>query len=68
VLDFDINALKDPLAKKCASRASLLTGNGDPQGAQMILFPLMTTWMWFQIFTASPLPSSGRPLEARIER
>jgi hypothetical protein len=26
----------------------------------MILFPLMTTWMWFQIFTASPLLSSGR--------
>jgi hypothetical protein len=29
----------------------------------MILFPLMTTWIWFQIFTASPLLSSGRPLE-----
>jgi hypothetical protein len=29
----------------------------------MILFPLMTAWMWFQIFTASPLPSSGRPVE-----
>lgn len=28
----------------------------------MILFPLMTTWMWFQILTASPLPSSGRPV------
>jgi len=26
----------------------------------MILFPLITTWMWFQIFTASPLPSAGR--------
>jgi hypothetical protein len=26
----------------------------------MIIFPLMTTWMWFQIITASPLPSSGR--------
>jgi hypothetical protein len=26
----------------------------------MILFPLMTTWMWFQILTASPLPSSER--------
>jgi hypothetical protein len=25
----------------------------------MILFPLMTTWMWFQILTASPLPSPG---------
>ena len=22
----------------------------------MILFPLMITWMWFQIFKASPLP------------
>jgi hypothetical protein len=29
----------------------------------MILLPLMTTWMWFQIFTASPLLSSGRPVE-----
>jgi hypothetical protein len=29
----------------------------------MILLPLMTTWMWFQIFTASPLPSSGRLAE-----
>jgi hypothetical protein len=30
------------------------------EGLQMILFPLIATWMWFQIFTASPLPSSGR--------
>jgi hypothetical protein len=29
----------------------------------MIIFPLMTTWTWFQIFTASPLPFSGRPVE-----
>jgi len=29
----------------------------------MILLPLITTWMWFQIFTASPLPTSGRPVE-----
>jgi hypothetical protein len=29
--------------------------NSNPQGAQMILFPLMTTWMWFQVFKASPL-------------
>jgi hypothetical protein len=29
----------------------------------MILFPLMTAWMWLQIFTASPLLSSGRPVE-----
>jgi hypothetical protein len=29
----------------------------------MILFNLMTTWMWFQIFTASPLLCSGRPLK-----
>ena len=28
----------------------------------MIIFPLITTWMWFQIITASPLPSSGRPV------
>ncbi len=29
----------------------------------MILYPLLTTWMWFQIFTASPLLSSGRPVD-----
>jgi hypothetical protein len=29
----------------------------------MILFYLMTPWMWFQIFTASPLLSSGRLVE-----
>jgi hypothetical protein len=29
----------------------------------MILFSLMTSWIWFQIFTASPLLSSGRPVE-----
>jgi hypothetical protein len=29
----------------------------------MILLPVMTTWMWLQIFTASPLPFSGRPIE-----
>ena len=29
----------------------------------MIIFPLITTWMWFQVITASPLPSSGRPVE-----
>jgi hypothetical protein len=23
----------------------------------MILFPLMVTWIWLQIFTASPLPA-----------
>jgi len=23
----------------------------------MILLPLMTAWMWFQILTASPLPA-----------
>jgi hypothetical protein len=26
----------------------------------MILFPLMSTWMWFQIFTASLLSSNHR--------
>jgi hypothetical protein len=26
----------------------------------MILFSLMTAWMWFQIFTASPLLSLNR--------
>jgi hypothetical protein len=26
----------------------------------MILFPLMSTWMWFQIFTASLLSSNRR--------
>jgi hypothetical protein len=29
----------------------------------MIIFALITTWMWFQIITASPLPSSGRLVE-----
>jgi hypothetical protein len=29
----------------------------------MILFPLMTTWMWFQIFAVSPLLSSSAPVE-----
>ena len=29
----------------------------------MIIFPLITTWMWFQIFTASLLPCLGRPVE-----
>jgi hypothetical protein len=29
----------------------------------MILFPLIASWMWFQIVTASPLPSSGRRVE-----
>jgi hypothetical protein len=28
----------------------------------MVLFPFMTTWMWFQILTASPIPSWGGPL------
>lgn len=26
----------------------------------MIIFPLITAWMWLQIITASPLPFSGR--------
>ncbi len=29
----------------------------------MILFPLMTTWIWFQILTAAPLLTSGRLVE-----
>jgi hypothetical protein len=29
----------------------------------MIIFPLIASWMWFQIFTASPLRSSDRPVE-----
>jgi hypothetical protein len=29
----------------------------------MILFPLITTWMWFQIFTASP---GAVPLRAAL--
>jgi len=28
-----------------------------------IIFPLITSWMWFQIITASLLPSSGCPVE-----
>jgi hypothetical protein len=35
----------------------------NPRGAQMILFPLVTAWMWFQIFTVSPPSSSRRLLE-----
>ena len=31
----------------------------------MIIFPLITTWMWLQIITASPLPSSGRRYHLR---
>jgi hypothetical protein len=27
----------------------------------MILFPLMISWVWFQIFTASPLVFSADP-------
>lgn len=38
-------------------------GNDKPRAAQMILFSLMTAWMWFQIFTASPLLSSGLAVE-----
>jgi hypothetical protein len=30
---------------------------GNLQGAQMILFPLITTWMWFQTFETSSIPS-----------
>ena len=33
----------------------------------MILFPLMTTWIWFQILTASPLASSGLDAEFRVD-
>jgi hypothetical protein len=29
---------------------------GSQEVAQMILFPLMTAWMWFQMFEASSLP------------
>jgi hypothetical protein len=29
----------------------------------MILFTLITTWIGFQIFVASPLLCSGRPVE-----
>jgi hypothetical protein len=34
----------------------------------MILFPLMISWVWFQIFTASPLVFSAPPLEDLFER
>jgi hypothetical protein len=33
----------------------------------MIIFPLITTWMWFQIMTASPLAFSSRPVEDSSE-
>jgi hypothetical protein len=29
----------------------------------MIIFQLITIWMWFQIMTASPLAFSSRPVE-----
>ena len=29
----------------------------------MILFPLMATWMWLQLFAASPISCSGRSVE-----
>jgi hypothetical protein len=58
VLDSEINAFNDLLATKCGSFTS--SGNGNPRGTQMILYPLMTTWIWFQIFTASPLLFSSR--------
>jgi len=32
----------------------------------MIIFPVITSWMWFQIFTASPLLSSGRPVRTAL--
>ena len=34
----------------------------------MILFPLMMPWMWFQVFTASPILSSALPMEDIFER
>jgi hypothetical protein len=48
-------------------RSSLtFIANDSPRGAQMmILFPLMTTWMWFQIFAASPLAAVVRPSKMR---
>ena len=36
---------------------------GNLQGAQMILFPLIVTWMWFQIFKTSPLRLSYPAIE-----
>jgi len=42
-------------------RTSSFLINSSHRGMQMmILFPLMTTWMWFQILAASPLPAAGR--------
>ena len=32
----------------------------------MILFSLITTWMWFQISTASPLPILGVSRRRRL--
>ena len=34
----------------------------------MILFPLMSVWMWFQISTASPLEFKAHPVEDISER
>jgi hypothetical protein len=47
----------DLLARKCGSWAFFqpLMTSRIRKGAQMILFPLMSLWIWFQVFTASPL-------------
>jgi len=33
----------------------------------MIIFPLITPWVWFQILTASSLDASADSLEGRVD-
>jgi hypothetical protein len=59
VADFEIKAFNERWAPGCGWAWSL--PNNDNLGdAQMIVFPLIATWMWFQILMASPLPFSDR--------
>jgi hypothetical protein len=43
-------------------------GSTSWRGAQMILFPLMTAWLWLKIFTASPLLASAAIEESNRPR
>ena len=58
--DSEIRFFQRPGGELRRLNLTISPANGNPRGAQMILFPLMTTWMWFQILAASLLPSSRR--------
>jgi hypothetical protein len=62
-LESVISAFKHLLATKCVGQPTLFSDNDNAGGLQMIIFPLMTTWIWFQIITASSLPLAGPPIE-----